>query len=62
MQTVVVTGGNLFSLAATYLNDATQWIRIAQLNNLVDPMLPNTQLTLLIPNVDLTQTGGVPPQ
>ena len=39
MRTITVVGGNLFQIAAEQLGDATQWIRIAQLNRLSDPML-----------------------
>ncbi len=58
MQTVTVAGGNLFQLAAQYLADATQWVRIAQLNGLSDPMLSGT-VTLLIPDRDPNAGGGV---
>ena len=61
MQQIMVSGGNLFALAAQYLGDATAWIQIAQLNGLTDPMLPNTPTTLLIPSYN-TNTGGVAPQ
>jgi hypothetical protein len=57
-QTVTVVGGNLFALAALYLNDATQWIRIAQANNIVDPQLVGIA-TLVIPPVDPTAGGGI---
>ncbi|MCB5944116.1 LysM peptidoglycan-binding domain-containing protein [Acidocella sp. KAb 2-4] len=55
---VVVAGGNLFALAAKYLNDATQWIRIAQANQLSDPVLSGV-MTLVIPPVDSAAGGGV---
>jgi len=55
---VVVAGGNLFALAAQYLNDATQWIRIAQANNLSDPVLSGVTM-LVIPPVDSTAGGGI---
>ena len=55
---VVVAGGNLFALAAAYLNDATQWIRIAQANQLRDSQLTGVN-TLVIPPVDPTAGGGV---
>ena len=58
MQTVTVAGGNLFSLALQYLNDATQWNRIAQQNNMIDPMLTGIN-TLQIPSVDPSQGGGI---
>lgn len=61
MQTITVQGGDLFHLAAKYLNDATQWIRIAQQNNLTDPTILGI-VTLVIPDPDPTQTGGMPVQ
>ncbi len=54
----MVAGGNLFALAAQYLQDATQWIRIAQANDLRDPVITGVQ-TLVIPPVDATAGGGV---
>ena len=62
MRTITISGGNCYQLAAQYLNDATQFIRIMIENDLTDPMLPNTAMTLVIPDIDATQTGGVPPQ
>lgn len=61
MQTVTVAGGNLFQLASQYLGDATQWIRIAQLNGLSDPMLPGLA-TVLVPDVDAGAGGGIADQ
>jgi len=61
MTTITVAGGNLFQIAAVQLGDATQWIRIAQLNGLQDPMLSGLQ-PLLIPAIDSTAGGGVPAQ
>ena len=61
MQTLTVAGGNLFQLAAQYLGDATQWIRIAQLNNLSDPLLTGLT-TLLVPDVDASAGGGIADQ
>ncbi len=61
MRTLVSTGGNLFQIAAQQLGDATQWIRIAQLNQLSDPMLTGI-VTLLLPDVDPTAGGGVAAQ
>nr|WP_298213977.1 LysM peptidoglycan-binding domain-containing protein [Acidocella sp.] len=55
---IVVAGGNLFFLAAQYLQDATQWVRIAQANNLSDPVLQGLT-TLIIPEVDLAAGGGI---
>jgi hypothetical protein len=61
MQTLTVAGGNLFRIAAQQLNDATQWIRIAQLNGLSDPMLTGV-VTLLIPDIDTNAGGGIAAQ
>jgi nucleoid-associated protein YgaU len=61
MQTIQVAGGNLFRIAAQYLGDATQWVRIAQLNGMSDPMLTGTS-TLKIPAVAPSAGGGVAPQ
>ena len=58
MKTLVVAGGNLFQIAAAELGDATQWIRIAQLNNLSDPILTGVT-TLLIPDPDPNAGGGI---
>ena len=58
MRTIVVTGGSLFRIAADHLGDATQWIRIAQLNALSDPMLQGL-VTLRLPDVDAAAGGGI---
>ncbi len=61
MRTITVAGGNLFAIAAAQLGDATQWIRIARLNNLSDPMLTGV-VTLQIPAIDPSATGGIATQ
>lgn len=61
MQTIQVAGGNLFRIAATYLNDATQWVRIARLNAIRDPWLAGN-VTLRIPPVNPNAGGGVAAQ
>jgi hypothetical protein len=58
MRTIVVVGGNLFQIAAAELGDATQWVRIACLNGLSDPMLRGI-VTLLIPQSDASAGGGI---
>ncbi len=58
MQTLLAAGGDLFHIAAEQLNDATQWIRIAQLNNISDPVLPGL-ITLLIPDPAPAAGGGI---
>ena len=55
---LVVTGGSLFQIASEYLGDATQWIRIAQLNGLSDPMLHGL-VSLRLPEMDTTAGGGI---
>ncbi len=62
-RTIPVTGADvdLFHIAARELNDATQWIRIAQLNGLSDPAITGIT-SLVIPSLDPSQTGGVPQQ
>lgn len=61
MRTLTVAGGNLFAIAAAELADATQWIRIAELNGLSDPMLTGL-VTLNIPDVDPQAGGGIASQ
>jgi hypothetical protein len=61
MRTITVVGGNLYQIAAEQLGDATQWIRIAQLNHISDPMLAGV-VTLIIPDVDKSAGGGVAAQ
>lgn len=61
MNTITVAGGNLFQIAASELADATQWLRIAQLNGLTDPMLSGVT-TLLIPAPDPSAGGGIAAQ
>ncbi len=61
MKTITVVGDNLFRIAAWQLADATQWIRIAELNRLSDPMLVGVT-TLLIPDVDPGAGGGIAAQ
>jgi nucleoid-associated protein YgaU len=58
MQSVTVAGGNLFQIAAQELGDATQWIRIAQLNSITDPNLSGVT-TLVIPNQNSNAGGGI---
>ena len=60
LRTVTVVGGSLWRVAADELGDPLQASRIAVINGLTDPMLSG-QVTLLIPPVDTTDTGGLPP-
>jgi nucleoid-associated protein YgaU len=61
MKTITTAGGNLFQIAAQQLNDATQWVRIAQANDLSDPMLEGV-VTLTIPDIDPRAGGGIAQQ
>jgi len=61
MKRITIAGDNLFHIAAQQLGDATQWIRIAELNNLSDPMMSGV-VELLIPDVDRTAGGGIAAQ
>ena len=61
MQTLTTTGGTLFHLAASQLGDATQWIRIAQLNNLSDPQITGI-VTLNLPDPNPSAGGGIAQQ
>jgi hypothetical protein len=58
MGTLTVAGGNLFRIAAEQLGDATQWIRLAELNNLSDPILTGL-IVLKLPAQDPTAGGGI---
>ncbi len=61
MKVITVAGDNLFRIAAVELRDATQWIRIAELNHLPDPVLSGVT-TLLIPDLNPSAGGGVAAQ
>lgn len=56
---VVVAGGDLFRIAARQLGDARQWWRLAQANDLVDPLLSGV-LTLVVPEQNAGLTSGLP--
>ncbi len=55
--TVNVAATNLFAVASVNLNDATQWNRIAALNDLTDPWI-TTGLTLTLPPVNANAGNG----
>ena len=61
MKIITVVGDNLFRIAAEQLRDATQWIRIAELNGLSDPVLAGVT-TLLIPDIDPGAGGSIAAQ
>lgn len=54
---VTVPPGNLFEVAAIYLNDGTQWNRIAKLNGMLDPFF-DVVTTLSLPPVDSAAGNG----
>jgi len=58
MKTVTIAGGDLFRLAMEELGDATQWVRIARLNGLEDPMLTGLN-TMMIPPRGLEASGDI---
>lgn len=58
---ITVIGGNLFAVAAEHLGDALQWINIAQINNIKDPMLSG-QVCLFIPTSNSAFADGIAPQ
>lgn len=61
MRTINIAGDNLFRVAAVELADATQWIRIAELNGISDPII-GSMVSLLIPDINPDATGGIAPQ
>ena len=58
MNTLTIAGGNLFRIAAEQLGDATQWIRVAQLNGLRDFLVPGV-VTLQLPEINANAGGGI---
>lgn len=58
MRTLTIAGGTLFHIAALELGDATQWIRIAQLNHLSDPILKGV-VTITLPTPNPNAGGGL---
>jgi hypothetical protein len=50
MQSIFVEPGvTLFQVAASYFGDATQWYRIAQINNIRDPFSFGAPVSLVLP-------------
>ena len=58
MRTLTIAGGNLFRIAAEQLGNATQWIRIAELNRRSDPFIAGLA-SLQLPDPDPTAGGGI---
>ena len=61
MRMILQAGGTLFHVAAAELGDATQWLRIARLNRLDDPMLEGV-VRLKLPAIDASAGGGIAEQ
>lgn len=61
MRVITQMGGTLFHVAAAELGDATQWLRIARLNGLDDPVLAGV-VTLKLPPRDTGAGGGIAEQ
>lgn len=61
MRVITQMGGTLFHVAAAELGDATQWLRIARLNGLHDPVLVG-MVTLKLPPRDAAAGGGIAEQ
>jgi len=61
MATVQVINTTLFHVAAQKLGDATQWYRIALLNNLSDPVVSSVT-DLILPPLDASLSDGLPSQ
>lgn len=55
---VSVSVGNLFQIAAQYMNDATRWNEIAALNNMIDPWF-SAPMTLKVPTSAGNGNGGI---
>ena len=61
MRTILQAGGTLFHVAASELGDATQWLRIARLNGLSDPVIEGV-VRLVLPPRDPQAGGGIAEQ
>jgi hypothetical protein len=61
MRTILQAGGTLFHVAASELGDATQWLRIARLNGLSDPVIEGV-VRLALPPRDPQAGGGIAEQ
>ncbi len=58
MASITIAGGNLFRIAAEQLGDATQWIRIAQLNGMSDFLVLGL-VTVQMPTINPNAGGGI---
>ncbi|PPQ34389.1 hypothetical protein [Rhodopila globiformis] len=61
MHNLTTIDGNLFAIAASELGDALQWINIAKINGLSDPMLSGEK-QIVIPDFSSAFSDGIGPQ
>jgi hypothetical protein len=61
MQRITIIGGNLFEIAAVQLGNALQWINIARVDKLTDPML-NGRNQITVPPYSSAFSDGIGPQ
>lgn len=60
-QTFTGADVSLFHIAMQRLKDPLQWYRFMQANNLTDYVITGT-VSLVVPEIDPTASGGVPPR
>lgn len=61
MRIINISGGDLFHIASIEFGDALQWINIAKMNKLTDPVLIG-RTTIVIPPVSSIYADGIGPQ
>ncbi len=61
MRKITVIDGNLFEIAASELGSALQWVNIARVNGLRDPVLSGEN-QLIIPDFSTASSDGIGPQ
>jgi hypothetical protein len=59
--TITVVCGNLFQIAAVQMGDAMQWINIARVNGIEDPVI-TTLTQIVIPTASSVFSDGIGPQ
>jgi hypothetical protein len=60
-RTITAIGGNLFEIAASELGSALQWINIARVNGMTDPVIIG-QVEIIIPPFSSIFSDGIGPQ
>jgi hypothetical protein len=61
MRTITAIGGSLFEIAASELGSALQWINIARVNGMIDPLIIG-QVEIIIPPFSSIFSNGIGPQ